>query len=46
MDDNQEILNLIEQAAKEGRTELNLRGNQLASVPLVWHSNGGRQDRH
>jgi small GTP-binding protein len=33
MADNQEILRLIEQAAKEGRTTLDLSGKQLTSLP-------------
>lgn len=33
MADKQEVLTLIEQAAKEGRTGLDLSGNQLTSLP-------------
>ena len=33
MTDNQKVLELIEQAAKDGRTKLNLSGNQLTSLP-------------
>ncbi|HKS43173.1 MAG TPA: COR domain-containing protein [Blastocatellia bacterium] len=33
MADNQKVLELIEQAAKDGRTQLDLSGNELTSVP-------------
>ena len=33
MADNQKVLELIEQAAKEDRTKLNLSDNQLTSLP-------------